>query len=200
MGVSMSPEMGVVPPGGVYKFIQKLPTGTRLFVDVTEENLALQVIKFRINNGIPVGDVRTEISKSKPSVRPPGDQRSLRERVTGWKSNRMFQKIEFVEQDVADARSKVCLSCPYNKIKYYDDCVECYSHTARDLYAMRQGRETPSDQWLGACDICGHDNLTAVHLDEKNLLHRNGFLDELANKNPSCWMLHLDKEQAKEVA
>lgn len=195
----MNPEMSVVPAGGVWSYMQKMPGGQlRQFVAVNEDDLVRQVRQFRLNNNLELGDVSKDV-KQRRNPKAPGEQRSLRERVTGWKANRAFQQLSFVLPEVAEARAKICVDCPFNQAKYADDCIECYSHVERDLYAMRQGKETDQNQWLGACSICGHENKTAVQLAPENLLHRNNYLKELEQKKPDCWLLHLADEPTKEV-
>ncbi len=200
----MNNEMAVVPPGG-YKFFQRLPNGgMQLFVGLSEQDLMAQVKRFRMNNNIDVGDLPTEVRKgisgAAHTTASLKDERSLRERVTGWKSNRAFLKMEFVEQDEAERRAAICVDCPYNQVKYADDCIECFSGTERDLYAMRQGRSTSQDLWLGACEICGHENKTAVHLSENNLKHVVNYAKELEEKAPKCWCNQIARDQRKEVS
>lgn len=196
----MKAEMAIVPPGGVWKFVQKLPNGNvQMFVSWDETDLAKQVTKFRMNNNLEIGDVKAEIERSmRPRTANLKDERSLRERVTGWKSNRAYQKLEFVSPEEAERRAQICVDCPFNQAKYADDCIECHAHVEQDLYAMRQGRTTSQDQWLGACQITGQENKTAAQLAEHNLLHRNNFTAELREKKPDCWLLSLDSHEPTE--
>jgi hypothetical protein len=192
--------MGVIPAGGLFKFAQRLPNGNYyFFTDLLESGLVKQVIQYRVNNNLPVGDVAAEVNQylegNKP--KPLGETRSLRERVTNWKINRSLKPLEFVTQEQADERALICADCPFNQVKYADDCKECYSTTTRDLFAMRKGKTTPSDPWLGACQITGQDNVTAVHLDDDNLNYKVNFIQELSEKYPKCWLL--DKPKLEEV-
>jgi len=190
--------MAVVPPGGVWSYTQTLPNGTtRQFTDVSEAALVKQVKDFRITNRLEVGDVESDVRRKRAAALP--ESRSLRERVTGWAANRSYAKLEFVDPEIADKRASICVDCPFNVVHYADDCKECYAHVEQSLYAMRAGRETPQDHWLGACQMAGHENKTAVQLDEKNLLHRNSYTKELQDKHPACWLLHLDSEPRREV-
>lgn len=196
----MKPEMAVVPPGGVWKYMQRLPNGQfKMFVSWDETDLAKQVTDFRLQNNLEAGDVKKEIERGmRPRTANLPDQRSLRERVTGWKANRAYQPLTFVEPEEAERRAQICVDCPFNQVKYADDCVECFAHVEQDLYAMRQGKTTSQDERLGACQLCGHENKTAVQLDQINLLHRNNFTKELQEKAPKCWLLKLDTNQPKE--
>jgi hypothetical protein len=163
---------------------------------LSHDDLFKQVRTFRLNNNIELGNLEAEIKQgiSGPSHKVYNPQFSLRERVTGWKSNRMYHKIGFVSPERATHRADICQDCPYNNLKYADDCIECFSHTNKDLYAMRQGRTTDQDEWLGACEICGHDNKTAVHLSKDNLQHKVNFEKELQEKHPVCWLLDMDND------
>lgn len=192
--------MGVIPPGGVYQFAEKLPNGKFHHLQgLTPDDLIRQVINYRVINNITVGNVPKEVADQLEgrSHITPQEGRSLRERVTNWKVNRSFTPLEFTVQEEAEERAKICADCPFNQVSYADDCKECYQGTTRDLFAMRQGRNTDSDPWLGACQICGHDNVTAVHLDDDSLKHRVNYLAEIKQKHPKCWLLALNK--AKEV-
>jgi hypothetical protein len=197
----MIPEMAVVPSGG-YRFVQRLPNGAmQLFAGSSHDDLIAQVRTFRLNNNMDVGDVEAEVKAgiSGPSHKTYNPQYSLRERVTGWKSNRMYQKLEFVSPETADKRATICVDCPYNQARYADDCAECYQHVERDLYAMRKGRTTPNDHWLGACQICGHENKTAVHLSGTNLQHKVNYEKELRQKKPNCWLLDMSNDTEVEL-
>lgn len=190
--------MKVVPPGGLFQFAQKLPNNQfHFFYSSLEEDLIAQVRQYRLNNNIPLGDLSNEIAMFQKGRQPkiPGDVRTLRERVTNWKSNRMFNKIEFVSPEEAESRAEICVNCPFNQINYADDCIECHRSTARDLFAMREGKKTTNDQWLGACQITGQDNQTAVQLSPENLNHRVNFLEDLKKLYPKCWLLHLNEKQ-----
>ena len=195
--------MAVVPPGGGWRHAERLPDGSyHPFLASTEADLIKQVTQFRVDNGFPIGDVEIDV-KSGSTPRPipmMGDQRSLRERVTAWKANRQFGSLTLVDQETANKRAKQAALCSHNILDYADDCLACYSHTLQDLYAMRQGKSTPYDNKLGADSICGHDNKTAVWLDEKHLKHRVNYIEKLEKECPNCWLLKLDKPIPKEVA
>lgn len=196
--------MGVIPPGG-FKFAQRLPNGGfHWFFASTRDDLVRQLIQFRSQAGIEAGDPLTEtkhlVSGASHTLNTYRDGRSLRERVTAWKANRQFGKLELVDQETANERASLAAQCSHNVLNYADSCLECYSSTLRDLFAMRQGKSTPYDSQLGADSICGHDNQTAVWLDAKHLKHIVNYLDELKEKCPNCWLLKLDQNTNKEVA
>jgi hypothetical protein len=183
----MNLEMAVVPAGG-YKFLQRLPNGTfKQFVGLSPDNLLKQVTEFRINNNISIENLEGEIRQgiSAPVHQPYSDGRSLRERVSGWKTNRQYRKLNFVSEQEAEKRAAICAQCPWNKLNYADACIECYNHVERDLYAMRQGKTTSKDSGLGACEIYGHDNKTACVLTDTHLRHH---VDKDAKAPNFCWL------------
>lgn len=128
---------------------------------------------------------------SMPSFLPaPPESRSLRERVTHWLVSKQFGTVKYVNQDVANARAKLAADCPFNKVNYADSCLECYQSTLRGLVAIRQGRTTPYDELLGACENCGWDNKTVVHLDISCLSGRS---------KDGCWCSQIDENTDKEL-
>jgi hypothetical protein len=187
----MQEGMRVVPAGGVWSHLERLPNGRyHQFIANTEEELWKQVQQFRLNNNLELGDI-SDI-KRKVVGKPP-DERTLRDKVTGWVANRMFQQHEFVTPEEAKRRADICVDCPLNQVKYADSCIECHSKTERDAFALRGGQSTSQDSWLGACACFGHENKTAVWLTEKSLKHRVNNME----KSPEfCWMRKLDEQPA----
>src|SRR6266498_2725436 len=128
-----SSGMGVIPAGG-FKFAQRLPNGgLHTFVGTSEEDLVRQIIVFRSQAGLEPGDPLIEVKSQISGVAhsPLGDQRSLRERVTGWLANKQFGVIRYVSQEEANERAKLASECPYNTPNYADFCIECYNSTLR---------------------------------------------------------------------
>jgi hypothetical protein len=185
--------MSVVPSGG-HKFAQRLPNGSfHWFYAATSDDLVRQVIRFRAMNGIDPGNPYTEIKSqvSGATHKLPAEQRSLRERVTGWLSDLQFRTIRYVPQEEADARAKLAAECPYNIVDYADQCLECYQGTLRGLFAIRQGKSTQYDDKLGACSFHGYDNKTVVWLQPDVL---SGI-----SKDDPCWCHVLAKDDNSKV-
>ncbi len=190
-----NPEMSVVPSGGGWRFLQRLPNGAmKTFLETSEAKLFDAVTEFRKNNNLPVGNLDRElkIGMSAPVAHVYSDQRSLRERVTSWLANRQFGTVRYVPQEVAEERARLAASDIHNIVEYADACLECYQSTLRGLFAIRQGKTTSYDDRLGACDIHGWDNRTAVHLD-------TNCLQGIKASDP-CWCASLlDKDAPRGV-
>jgi hypothetical protein len=195
-----NPEMAVVPPGGGWRFLQKLPNGAnRPFLATSKKKLYEEVLEFRRNNNLPTDTLQEELARgvSAPVTHSQvtAQGRSLRERVTNWLLGRQFGTVRYVSQDIADARASLAVACPNNVTNYADECIECFNSTARGLFAIRQGRTTPYDESLGACKVCGWDNRTAVHLAPSCLQNRDKGL------TPSeCWCSKIDENTNREVS
>lgn len=180
--------MDVVPGNGGWRFPQPWAGGVRLLTAQTKGSLIKLISEFRTENDIPFGDPAKELDEYLINLQIPATQptRTLRERVTAWKSNRQFSSHELVSPELAEERAQICANCPQNKMNWADGCSSCFDKTKRDLIALRQNRNTKTQ--VGACLIAGHDNSTAVFLSEASLKHRNQFMDKLPD---FCWMKKL---------
>jgi len=189
--MTTNPEMSTVPPGGGFRFLQRLPNGAfKTFLEPSQAKLHEAVKQFRIDNSLPAGNLDRElkIGMSAPVVQEYNDQRSLRERVTSWLANRQFGTVKYVPNEIAEERAKLAAKDIHNILDYADACLECYQSTLRGLFAIRQGKTTSYDDKLGACDICGHDNKTVVHLQASCLPH--------LKKDSPCWCHTILEEDA----
>lgn len=180
--------MRVVPSGGsgLWKYDQPFNGKFLHFAEQTKEILIEKVREFRVENDLDANGVTSDIEESfqkrkQPVPRPPA---SLRERVSSWKANRQFQRHEYVDQDVAEGRARICAGCPMNVVEWSDDCPECVAKTLKGLLALRQGKSTSVDSKVGACSVFGWDNKTSSHLDEKSLKNRIQHLDKAPD---FCW-------------
>ncbi len=180
--------MWTVPGGGGWRFPQQWAGGVRLLTAQTKSSLIKLISEFRVENDIPFGDPEKELDDYLVNlqVTQAPRERTMRERVTSWKTNRQFASHELVSDDVAKERATICAGCPYNQINWADGCSACFQKTQRDLIALRQNRTMGLQ--LGACAIAGHDNATAVFLSEASLKHRNQVMHKLPD---FCWMKKL---------
>lgn len=105
----------------------------------------------------------------------------LMNRVAYWAGTAFRQgKIQLVTRDQAEQRASICANCPKNrKWETCHVCGDLIRETKRLLSLMRQGNNV-SREGLLACDACGHENNTAVWMN--NLLHRSGSVPE------NCWV------------
>lgn len=186
--------MAVVPPGGGWRFQQRLPNGGyKTFICNSPDLLREEVLQFRINAGMPTDTLTDELKAgmSLPVRANIVESRSLRERVTAWLVNKQFGTIKYVTPEEANERAKLASQDPYNVVDYADSCIECFNSTLRGLVAIRQGRTTPYDAQLGACSHCGWDNRTVVHLQAESL--------NLTGAAKPCWCSMLDTTPVKEL-
>ena len=191
----MQQGMLVVPAGGGFRFMQRLPNGGyHTFLENDPEALFKVVLDFRKDNNLPIGDLKAELARgiSAPILPKLQESRSLRERVTAWLVNKQFGIVKYVSPEEATKRAELAMKCPYNIVNYADECLECYNSTLRGLYAIRQGRSTKYDNFLGACKHCGYDNQTAVHLQASCLPNTTG-------QPRPCWCSILDTDTVREV-
>jgi hypothetical protein len=169
----MNLAMQTVPPGGGGEWPYDQPWNGRTlpFRGTDKDELIRKVKAFRIQNDLDPTTVEADIDNyyrgiTQPILKP---KNSLRERVSNWIANRLFRQNEFVETEVAETRARQVFQCPYNKPNWADECAECTRKTVADSFSVRAGRTTSVDAQLGACEIFGWDNRTAVHLTADGL-------------------------------
>lgn len=103
----------------------------------------------------------------------------LMNRIAYWAGN-VFKhsSLKLVTSDIAAQRAEICKDCPKNR--KWDTCKPCgdfIKETNRILLLMRQGN--PGFGLMG-CETCGHENNTAVWMD--NFLARGTEAPE------QCWV------------
>lgn len=189
-------------PGGWHK-----PEKDRLGRDMSEpirastySDLINAVIKFRIDNVIPVGDVEQEIEDYICGNWPhmchdvPGAQvtvtvehvstsaYTLTDRMIQWLDDATEDhSIENLElRSEAQRRAEICLHCPYN-VRWNDSCGSCSDAVNRMSTILRVNEDVPKGDKLRACQILHHENRAAVWLR----------LDKLGNSAElpgHCWV------------
>jgi len=173
---SLVPRPHVIPPGG-YHYLQ----GGHRIEGSSYENLAENVLRYRLDNKLPVGNPHSDVLDfvcsrhphfcMKPRQIVIGDGRlPLTSRVTQWISH-MYQTLRgskldamFVGQAVADSRSLVCSACPKNVAWSAGGCGTCHENTKHVAFTFRGGRKAARQDLLRACSVAGHENATAVWL------------------------------------
>lgn len=191
----------VVMPGGWHK-----PEKDRLGRDMPEpirgdtyKDLVENVIKFRADNMIPIGDVRAEVNEYICTSYPhmchnvPGaevtvtitqgtvTQQSLTDTMIQW----LDRQVENHSPDTlelageAQRRADICKMCAYN-VHWNSGCGSCSDAVNRLSTILRVGKTLSSSDRLRACQILGHENRAAVWLR----------LDKIGNSPelpPECW-------------
>lgn len=189
----------VVPPGGWFFIQQGL---TEPIVGTGHEDLLQQITQARITNGLPMGNVSAEFSAQfcarNPTFCSPdaghnedvSTSTSFRERVSQWVWNRFSRASNIVleDQETADARAKVCATCPHNQ--QWEDSCPCVSAITQKIAILSQARTT--NPKVSGCALCGHSNELAVFLGKDDLKHREKY--DLPDQ---CWMNDLKEPIVK---
>jgi hypothetical protein len=120
---------------------------------------------------------------------PPPSKRSLSmvSRVNTWTILRSREAppggYNLVPQDEAERRAAICSACPANK--GWIKCQNCSQSTLSLLAIVRKLRGTKLDNDLMGCDVCGHDNRTAIHLEISDMPAMDS--EEQKYMPPGCW-------------
>lgn len=152
-------------------------------------DLYKEVSLFRLHSGMPGSSldevkiaVRNYICSEWPHQCTPGDNSAqlestgkptkprLLDRVAYW-AGTVFnsQKATLVTHEESMRRAEICKACPKNR--KWETCSTCgslISETKRLLLLLRKGMDVNTGGLLG-CDSCGHDNATAVWLNQEVL-------------------------------
>lgn len=193
------PKTSVVPPGG-FHFIEKTPSGDKRIDGDSFENVARNLLMYRLANmrppGNPVADVANfvcgqwphfctdpnpkEVTPTNAAAVPGG----LGGRVAAWMADllRLENSTADVTPEQALARAEVCSKCPANA-SYQNGCGACMDNIQRLSFVFRAGRTTPADNLLQGCAATGQHNPSGIWA--KNLPPVSP--DDAARMPSSCW-------------
>ena len=170
------------PPGG-WKF-PVTPTVT--LTALTPQLLHEAIHEFRVENGIPPGDIEADLDahfcKHWPErcTPEPKDNRwphgvtpedKMSGRVLAWVTTMLDVRRmpqggwPLVPLKEADARAKACAVCPRNR-PWNSSCAGCDESVKRGSARVRSHRAPDPDGRLQACELFGWDNAAAFHLTE----------------------------------
>ncbi len=189
----------VVMPTGWHKPESGLPEPIRAN---TFDELIDAVTKYRVDNGVPVGDVLDDIEKyiceKYPHMchnirgaivqvhvkHPPkivNDRQLFFDRIVQWMQSKIrshsIDKLEL--EPIARQRASICAKCPFNQ-PWSTGCGVCADTVNRLGGMLRIGRDVAGGRKLKGCQVLGHENRSAVWLR----------LNEIENSDqlPShCW-------------
>jgi hypothetical protein len=194
----MRPRSSTVPPTG-YHYLQVSRLGETRIEGSSFEDVAGQVLKYRVANGLDLGDPLTEVfdyvcqkwphfcDDLSPKVVEPKQGANLSPqmstRVLEWLARQADARVReqpFVTETETQRRSEICLNCP-NNVRWTDSgCGPCINRATQLGYLLRGGTTSPYAA-LGACKVIGQDNVTAARVN--NLLPHN-LADQLPDQ---CW-------------
>jgi hypothetical protein len=187
------PIYGMIPPSG-WHYVD----GDVRLNGHSYDNLLDVVQKYRAENNIPFGDVTGDVNSyicsnwpqfchgvdmvSVTSVLAPTATTELMNDIQTWVKNLLHsnKQVNFVTEELAEARAKTCLSCPQN-VNWRGGCSSCVNSTDRISASVRQGRDTKSSQVLGGCMKMRHDNRSAIFFDKDTF-------DRASNMPENCWL------------
>lgn len=170
----------MVPPGGWH-----FKDGDVYLTGHSLDHLYDVVRDFRAENHLPlndvVGDVNAFLCGNAPkychgvttvqitSVSPPTRESELLNDIVVWCKNLITsnQPLQFVIEELAEARAQTCRACPKN-VNWRGGCGSCVSAADRLSASVRQAKETKSSRVLGGCAIMRHDNRAAIFLDKNH--------------------------------
>ena len=170
----------------------------------TFDLLYAQITEYRLAHGIDPGDVVRDVANfvcgqwptyclPEPGDGPTEEQRrqSMGGRVTAWAAQTQRAMppggYSLVDDGEAKARAATCLQCPYNK-PWKTNCAPCWAATETLLAQIRRLRNTGPTQPLWGCEVCGHDNRTAVFMPDESFAPKKETLTRLWI---GCWLRKL---------
>lgn len=167
----MYPKPSVVPPGGFHYVEKHAGAEIRLTGD-SVDTLAQAIEKYRLNNGIPLGDPKQNVvdyicgnwphfcnqneNHSYIEGIKPNSTAGLATRAAAWMT-RLWNigASNFVKQDEAEKRAATCKGCPMNKDFRAGGCSSCVQGVDRLAYLWLSKRETKNWHDLKACRATG---------------------------------------------
>jgi hypothetical protein len=192
------PNPHVYPPDG-YFFVD---SGGIRHTGTSWSELATTIKQYRIQNGIPIGNVVAEIYEftcdrfpegcrqtetvfvaKKQLPKEPSATSKLASAVHRWLHALVkalgTQPAQTVSPTEAQRRADICKGC-IRQANWTLDCGSCAGAAFRLGLALRKGRDVKAGDTLRACSVLGEDTRTSVWLDRLKPSE-----DESLPKN--CW-------------
>lgn len=191
---------GMIPPRG-FHYVD--PSGYRVphTGEATSlENLMDLLITYRLENNLPVNDVRLDIENyicnnfpnmcaiqvaNSPfygaALPAPQGQRRV-DLVAAW-ANSLYEhaaKLNLVTENEAMERAARCKGCPCNEA-WENECPPCVTNAQRLLTIARQSRDVSDPGKMHYCSYYKFDTRTAVWLDLAHFVPRQ-------NPPEVCWL------------
>lgn len=196
----MRVNLGLRPPNGPH-----YPVAPGVTLEAhTFDLLYPMITEYRMRHGIapgdPVKDVDAYVCAKWPHAcqQEPGDgpsnedrKRGMAQRVATWAALMTRQMpqggYQLVDDGAAKARAKACPLCPYNR-NWRLGCAPCNRTSDALLGVLRKLRSVNVDSSLLGCEVCGHDNATAVFMPDSSMKPDEATKAKLP---PGCWMKNL---------
>ncbi len=191
-----------MPPGG-FHWIEKHNGAEIRITGDSVDNTAANLEKYRLTNGIPLGDPRKEIAdficKSWPHFCNDNENRFLNEgqrvgsaaalatRVAQWVT-RLWNigADNFVRDQEAQRRAEICTSCPMNADFRAGGCSSCVQGTDRLAFTWLTGKILPDQKLWHSLKAC---RATGAHLQAGVFASKqpDASPEEQLQYSPQCW-------------
>jgi len=164
------------PPGG---WEYKQPESGRVFKHYSYEAWTNAIREHRLGNGYLMTadwqlELQDQLCKKNPNLFP-GTCRRVnmlgRKRRFSFGATMSFLGMlwkwlrdgrPMVEQEEAERRAAICVTCPYNQPLQHS-CGACFSSMLKWISKIVGDRKTENDDKLGSCGICSCSLKPAVH-------------------------------------
>lgn len=148
------------------------------------DQLIQNTTDYRIQNGLPVGDVLKDVTEWICATYPRqcnvvnedfgggpvvvNDTQAYLDTITQWAQIKSKSNARRVDSTIAEQRAYKCFHCPNNKVWAKTGCKSCIANMERLMISIRQNKDVSHGPELGGCTMLKHDNRTAVWLEENN--------------------------------
>lgn len=165
--MSITIRQGCIPPGGHHFIDRSGPMETRID-GASPEDVATNVLKFRLQNNRPPGNPMQELidyvcgtwphfchDTNPPQLYVPAVPEPLGRRSAAM-IGQWFATVgddPGVSHEEAYRRAAICALCPANQACEQGGCGACAGQIQRLSFIYRHGRATPQDSALKCCDV-----------------------------------------------
>lgn len=186
---------GVVPVDG-WNYPQDYPQGQSMRQGGDFEELVADVLRFRIDNNLPIGDPAADVADYTRQKSPQNDLRRkpgagfqksfarpitpLVERMKDQMHLLSTKQVARVDIDEADRRAKACIGCPQN-IEWKSTCSSCNADIAYRGDLVRGRTQYQYDGQLRGCRLHALLLKTAVW-------QADGLPERHAQAPVKCWL------------
>lgn len=192
----MRVKAAIIPPGG-WHYIQN--PGEHRIDGSDLETLVDNVLNWRLQNGVTVGNVAKDVEEfictrwpnqclrgsqnPMPSTAPhPSQTQRFVDAILKWATDFMDKKYECELPAEAMRRAEICSRCVRQE-RWDHACPRCTEHAGRLLAIIRRGKELPEHlrKKLRGCAAFQFDTRTAVWLPREELKRPSNAVP------PECW-------------
>jgi hypothetical protein len=172
----MIPKTGIIPPGG-HHFIERHGTTERRIEGSSYDDVAEQLLRYRVANGIPLGQPRDEIvayvcgtwphfCAEQLSVPPPVSSKpGYIAGVTMWlqelAQRQAMSPKPLVGDEEANRRAEICRGCPLQKT-WEEGCGSCRDSIRRQGFVFRAGKDVSNAKKVLGCSVLFQENHAAA--------------------------------------